>query len=124
MDEKITKKNSILYNQLWTIKAIEDGHIEFFPCRKSCLSIGEQIERKYQKYLFLEEPKITKKTSILFNREWILKAKEDGVKIPRPSKNYSIGEELELLYFARELLNRRPDPEDILKLKKERVVKQ
>ncbi len=122
MEEKVTKQNSILFNQLWTIKAIEEGYIEFLPWRKSHLSIGEQIEKKYQKYLLLEEPKITKKTSILFNREWILKAKEDGVPIPRPSKKYSIGEKIELLYFAKELLNWRPDPEDILKLKREKVV--
>lgn len=122
MEEKVTKQNSILFNQLWTIKAIEEGYIEFFPWRKSHLSIGEQIERKYQKYLLLEEPKITKKTSILFNREWIIKAKEDGVPFPQPSKKYSIGEKLELLYFAKELLNWRPDPEDILKLKREKVV--
>ena len=122
MEEKLTKQNSILFNQLWTIKAIEEGYIEFFPYRKSHLSIGEQIEKKYQKYLLLEEPKITKKTSILFNREWIIKAKKDGVKIPQPSKKYSIGEKLELLYFAKELLNWRPDPEDILKLKREKVV--
>ena len=32
--EKLTKKNSILYNQEWINKAIEEGYIEFIPTTK------------------------------------------------------------------------------------------
>ena len=120
MDEKITKKNSILFNQLWTIKAIEEGYIEFFPWRKSHLSIGEQIERKYNKHLPIEFPKLTKHTSLLFELEWIKKAKMDGFRIPKSTPKYNRGEILELLYFERKLLNAKVNPEDVLKLKKEK----
>ena len=46
--EKITKKNSILYNQLWINKAIEEGNMDFIPVHKlPGKSIGECIEIKY-----------------------------------------------------------------------------
>ena len=45
--EKITKKNSILYNQLWINKAIEEGHMDFLPIHLlPNKSIGEEIELK------------------------------------------------------------------------------
>ena len=120
MDEKITKKNSIIYNQLWTLKAIEEGYIEFLPLKKSHLSIGEQIERKYNKYLPIEFPKLTRHTSLLYELEWIKKAKMDGVHIPKPSLKYNRGEILALLYLKKERLNAKGKPKDVLKLKKEK----
>ena len=122
MEEKVTKEKSIIYNQGWILNLIENGHLDLIPYIKPDMPIGMYIEKMYAT-LPPDTPKITKKTSILFNREWIIKAKKEGVKIPRPSKKYSIGEKLELLYCAKELLNWRPDPEDILKLKREKVVK-
>jgi hypothetical protein len=82
---KITKKNSILYNQLWIKKAIEEGHINFLPVHKlPNKSIGEHIEIKYKqleyeeilnlrnngllgnyKSLIEKTPKITPKNSLL-----------------------------------------------------------
>lgn len=120
---KITKKNSILYNQLWINKAIEDNNYKFIPIEehiKLNKSIGEYIEEKYTNYK--EENKVTKHNSILFNQEWIKKYKEEGLRIPKyiPNK-YSIGEVLSLKYFEYELL--KPNPEAILYLKNEKIKK-
>lgn len=50
MEEKITKKNSIIFNQLWINKVIEEGHIELLPSKKpENQSIGEYLEEKYKK---------------------------------------------------------------------------
>lgn len=134
--EKLTKKNSILYNQLWINKAIEEGHMDFIPVHKfSNKSIGECIEIKYNQ-LYKEEydrhfrngtldeynhqiedsQKITKKNSILYTREWINKALEDGEPIPtrKVCNNYSVGEIIALQYYKKEILT--PDPEIYLKL--------
>lgn len=121
--EKITKKNSILYNQLWINKAIEEGHIDFLPIHPlPNKSIGETIELKYNQlyneefnkyyhkgwlddynHLISNHPKVTKRESLLFTREWIIKAKEEGIPIPtrKICHNYSMGEILELKYFER-----------------------
>ena len=120
---KITKKNSILYNQLWINKAIEDNNYKFIPIGehiKLDKSIGEYIEEKYNNYK--ENNKVTKHNSLLFNQEWIKKYKEEGLKFPKyiPNK-YSIGEVLSLKYFEHELL--KPNPEEILYLKNEKVKK-
>ena len=144
--EKITKKNSILYNQLWINKAIEEGHMDFLPVNiLPNKSIGEYIEIKYNQLekhqkllknsadtnefiyidkLYNETPKVTKKNSLLFTIEWISKYKEEGLEIPKyiPSK-YSLGEILELRYFERELINLKPHTEDILLLPNEKVKK-
>ena len=106
---KITKKNSILYNQLWINKAIEEGHMDFLPIFKSnSISIGEYIEVKYEQYEKnipqLKTTKITKHNSLLFEIEWIRKATEDNIRIPKPTTKYTRGEILELLYFERELM--------------------
>ncbi len=93
---KITKKNSILYNQLWINKAIEDGNMSYIPIGNHVQlrqSIGEYIEEKYNNYK--ETPKITKHDSLLFEIEWIKKAKEDNLKIPKPTSKYTRGEILE-----------------------------
>ena len=134
--KKITKKNSIIYNQLWINKAIEEGHIEFLPVVKfPNKSIGEHIEIKYNQlynekftknyhnntldyynHLISNSQKVTKKESLLFAREWILKYKEEGLKIPnrKITNNYSIGEVLELLYYQKEVIT--PAVENIFKL--------
>ena len=125
--EKITKKNSILYNQLWINKAIEEGHMDFLPIFKSnSISIGEYIEAKYNQYeknvnLQKEKPKITKHNSLLFEIEWILKAKEDKKRIPKPTTKYTRGEILELLYFEKELMKRNSN--SLLHLKEEKIKK-
>lgn len=136
--EKIKKKNSILYNQLWINKAIEEGHIDFLPIHPlPNKSIGEEIELKYNQlyneefdryyrkgwlndydHLISNQPKVTKRESLLFTREWILKAKEEGIPIPtrKICHTYSIGEILELKYFERTILKEETNPDEILYL--------
>lgn len=139
--EKITKKNSILYNQLWINKAIEEGHIEFLPIHPlPNKSIGETIELKYHQlyneefdkyyrkgwlddyyHLIGNHPKVTKRESLLFTREWIIKAKEEGIPIPtrKICHSYSIGEILELKYFEKTNLMEENNPDKILSLSRE-----
>ena len=88
---KITKKNSILYNQLWINKAIEEGNLDYIPIgihKYLYQSIGEYIEEQYQNRNATEEEtsnqemkKITKNNSILFTLEWMQQYKEKGLKI-------------------------------------------
>lgn len=116
MTEKVTKKTSILFNQLWICKAIEDGNYNFLPSRQiPRMSIGEFIEIRYKSVDTKEKnsPKITKKNSILYKREWIQKAYEEGIPLPRRiiSHNYSIGEILELKFFEREMLREQEERE-------------
>lgn len=129
---KITKKNSIIYNQLWINKAIEEGHMDFIPIHKfPNRSIGEHIEIKYRQLeneevnkLYHEslykkdfsklkrtnskEVKITKKNSLLYELEWIAKYKEENIPLPsrtiQRQTSYSYGEILDLKYFERQLL--------------------
>ena len=139
--EKITKKNSILYNQLWINKAIEEGNMDFIPVHKlPGKSIGECIEIKYNQlyneeferhlhngtldeyeHLIGDSPKITKKNSILYTREWIEKALEDGEIIPHRivCSDYSIGEIIALRYYEKEIMNQYSKSEECLKLSKE-----
>lgn len=116
MTTKVTKKTSILFNQLWICKAIEDGNYNFLPSRQiPGMSIGEYIETRYKSVDSKEKDssKITKKNSILFQREWIQKAYEEGISLPsrRISHNYSIGEILELKFFEREMLREQVERE-------------
>ena len=121
--EKITKKNSILWNQEWINKALDEGYINFLPVFKlPGKSIGEHIEIKYKQLYttefdryyhngFLNDykhfvsnryiPKVTKKESLLFRREWLLKYQEEKLAIPnkRLCSDYSLGEMLELIYY-------------------------
>ncbi len=149
--EKITKKTSILYNQLWIDKAILEGHMDFLPVHKfPNKSIGEHIEIKYNQLendehdrlyheaielqdfsyinrVYEETPKITKHNSILFEREWLIKYKEEGLSTPNlKSQKYSRGEILEILYYKKALLER-PNPEklygNIHRKKKKRLFK-
>lgn len=123
MEQKINKKNSIIFNQCWINKAIEDGNVSFLPFKKeNNISIGEIIEYKYRKVREEEQIKITKTNSILFTREWIKKFADDGLKIPNRKLvlNKSLGETLELLYFEREKLQeyRKKEPTKVLELNK------
>ncbi len=121
--EKLSKKNSILYNQLWINKAIEDGNICFLPHNKpKNKSIGEYIEEKYNESKNNENIKITTKNSILYELEWRKKYLEENLTLPRIKSNkYSFGELLALKYFEKELL--RPNTESILYLKNEHIKK-
>ena len=70
MTTKVTKKTSILFNQLWICKAIEDGNYNFLPSRQiPGMSIGEYIETRYKSVDSKEKDssKITKKNSGLFS---------------------------------------------------------
>lgn len=116
MTTKVTRKTSILFNQLWICKAIEDGNYNFLPSKIiPGMSIGEFIETRYESLDSdkKKSPKITKKNSIIFQREWIEKAYEEGIPLPsrRISHNYSIGEILELQFFEREMLREQAERE-------------
>lgn len=125
--EEYKKKDFALYNQLMIDKAIKEGYLEFLPVKKiSNKSIGEWIELKYNQ-LYNEEfdryyqngwlneydrlignkPKITKKNSLLYTKEWILAAKKLGIPIPNRKvcnrENYSLGELLELTDYRRQI---------------------
>ncbi len=110
MSNKVTKPTSIIFNQLWIVKAIEDGNSSFLPSRKTPgISIGEFIEAKYGITPSAEQetPKITKKNSLLFKREIIARAMELGISIPthRISHKYSLAELLELKIWEYEQLS-------------------
>ena len=107
MNEKITKKNSILFNQLWINKALEDGNSFVLISKKEDdKSIGEIIEERYIKEnLEPKSKKVTEHDSILFQKEWIEKYKEEGLSIPnrRVALKYSLGQILSLKYFELEM---------------------
>ena len=107
MCEKITKKNSILFNQLWINKAIEDGNSFVLISKKEDdKSIGEIIEERYiEEDLEPKSKKVTEHDSILFQREWIEKYREEGLPIPnrRVALKYSLGQILALKYFELEM---------------------
>ena len=123
MNEKITKKNSILFNQLWINKAIEDGNSFVLISKKEDdKSIGEIIEERYKEEdLEPKSKKVTEHDSILFQREWIEKYREEGLPIPnrRVALKYSLGQILALKYFEiemREMFKER-EKEKVLELK-------
>lgn len=93
------------YNKFWIDKAIEDGNIEFLPPYKIPNNlIGTYIENKYKNQ---NNNKITKKNSLLYQREWLLAAKELGIPIPNRKvcnrNSYSLGELLELSYYRKQI---------------------
>ena len=106
MNEKITKKNSILFNQLWINKAIEDGNSFVLIYNKSDdRSIGEIIEERYlEEDLEPKSKKVTEHDSILFQREWMSKFREENLAIPnrRLSTKHSLGQTLSFLYREKE----------------------
>ena len=123
MNEKITKKNSILFNQLWINKAIEDGNSFVLLDRKpGDYSIGEIIEARYEnENLEPKSKKVTEHDSILFQREWIEKYRQEHLPIPnrRLSSKHSLGQTLSFLYSQKEFRENFKEREKakILKLK-------
>ena len=123
MNEKITKKNSILFNQLWINKAIEDGNSFVLISKKEDdKSIGEIIEERYKEEdLEPKSKKVTEHDSILFQREWIEKYREEGLPIPnrRVALKYSLGQILALKYFEIEMRKKfkEREKEKVLELK-------
>ena len=123
MSEKITKKNSVLFNQLWINKAIEDGNSFVLISKKEDdKSIGEIIEERYiEEDLEPKSKKVTEHDSILFQREWIEKYREEGLPIPnrRVALKYSLGQILALKYFEIEMRKKfkEREKEKVLELK-------
>ena len=123
MCEKITKKNSILFNQLWINKAIEDGNSFVLISKKEDdKSIGEIIEERYiEEDLEPKSKKVTEHDSILFQREWIEKYREECLPIPnrRVALKYSLGQILALKYFEIEMRKKfkEREKEKVLELK-------
>ena len=123
MSEKITKKNSVLFNQLWIKKAIEDGNSFVFISKKEDdKSIGEIIEERYKEEdLEPKSKKVTEHDSILFQREWIEKYRKEGLPIPnrRVALKYSLGQILALKYFEIEMRKKfkEREKEKVLELK-------
>ena len=123
MSEKITKKNSILFNQLWINKAIEDGNSFVLISKKEDdKSIGEIIEERYKEEdLEPKSKKVTEHDSILFQREWIEKYRKEGLPIPnrRVALKYSLGQILALKYFEIEMRKKfkEREKEKVLELK-------
>jgi len=109
MQERLTKKNSIFFNQLWINKIIEEGRMDLLPSNRpdDGLSIGEYLEQEYNESEdFKQTQKINKKNSLLYEREWILKFKEENLRLPKNhlSSMYSYGEILEIKYKEIEML--------------------
>ena len=106
MNEKITKKNSILFNQLWINKAIEDGNSFVLIYNKSDdRSIGEIIEERYlEEDLEPKSKKVTEHDSILFQKEWMAKFREENLAIPnrRLSTKHSLGQTLSFIYSQKQ----------------------
>ena len=106
MNEKITKKNSILFNQLWINKAIEDGNSFVLIYNKSDdRSIGEIIEERYlEEDLEPKSKKVTEHDSILFQKEWMSKFREENMAIPnrRLSTKHSLGQTLSFIYSQKQ----------------------
>lgn len=125
MCEKITKKNSILFNQLWINKAIEDGNSFVLISKKEDdKSIGEIIEERYiEEDLEPKSKKVTEHDSILFQREWMSKFREENLSIPnrRLSSKHSLGQTLSFLYsqkqFREKFKEREKGKEKVLELK-------
>lgn len=123
MENKITKKNSIFFNQLWINKAIEDGNSHLLIYEKDPnKSIGEIIEDAYlEEDLEPKTPKVTRNKSLLFQREWVIKYREENLHIPKRavSTKYSLGEILYFMDFKRKMIERikEDEKEKTLKLK-------
>ena len=104
MYEKITRKNSTIYNQLWINKIIEERHMELLPSRRiSNLSIGEYIESIYLARFRDDNDnpiKISKSNSILFEQEWKEKFREEKLSLPAVSQSskISLAEMMEIKY--------------------------
>lgn len=98
----INKKNSILFNQEWINKIIEEGRLDLLPSKKpeDGTSIGEYLEVKYKNTKKNTNPKITANNSLLYNKEWAAKFREEKIKVAKyHSEKYSLGEYLATKYF-------------------------
>ena len=106
MDKNISKNNSIVYNQYWINKALEDGNSFVLISKKEDdRSIGEIIEERYlEEDLEPKSKKVTEHDSILFQREWIEKFRQEHLTIPnrRLSSKHSLGQTLSFLYSEKE----------------------
>ena len=113
MYEKITRKNSTIYNQLWINKIIEERHMELLPSKRiNNLSIGEYIETIYNtKYNDSNDNpiKISKNNSILFEQEWKEKFREERLSLPTvtPNAKASLAELMEQKYIEKEEVEKR-----------------
>ena len=123
MSKKITKKNSILFNQLWINKAIEDGNSFVLISKKEDdRSIGEIIEERYlEEDLEPKSRKVTEHDSLLYQREWLKKYREEGLPIPnrKVAGKYSLGQILALKHFELEIREsfKEREKEKVLELK-------
>lgn len=123
MDKNISKNDSIMYNQLWINKALEDGNsFVLISKKKDNRSIGEIIEVRYlEEDLEPKSKKVTEHDSILFQREWIEKYRQEHLPIPnrRLSSKHSLGQTLSFLYSQKEFRENFKEREKakILKLK-------
>lgn len=94
--EKINKNNSILNDEYWLKKAINDGRLDLLPVYKPVanLSVGEFIELGYT---LQNQPKVTKANSILYNRMLVGFYYDNGWNIPRNRiEGMSLNEQLEI----------------------------
>ena len=111
--EKLNKKTSIIYNQMWINKVIEEGHMDLLPSHMiSNLTIGEYIEAAYLgRYdeKVVERIKITKSDSILFEQEYKELFKEKRISLPTIPANtkYSLVELMEQKYNELEEIEKR-----------------
>ena len=106
MDKNISKNDSIMYNQLWINKALEDGNsFVLISKKKDNRSIGEIIEVRYlEEDLEPKSKKVTEHDSILFQREWIEKYRQEHLPIPnrRLSSKHSLGQTLSFIYSQKQ----------------------
>ena len=103
----INKKNSIIFNQEWINKIIEEGRMDLLPYKKpeDGSSIGEYLETIYHKEREVKRAKVTKKNSIIYDKEWAAKFREENIYSPKyTSTSYSLGEHLEAKYFRLQMI--------------------
>ena len=98
----INKKNSILFNQEWINKIIEEGRLDLLPSKKpeDGTSIGEYLELKYKQEKEHPRIKVTQSNSLLYDKEWASKFREENIRVAKyRSEQYSLGEYLATKYF-------------------------
>lgn len=103
----IDKKTSIIFNQEWINKVIDEGRMDLLPYKKleDGESIGEYLENEYKEVGEYSRKKVTIKNSLLFDKEWIRKFREENIKLEKySSPRYSLGEHLAAKYFRIEMI--------------------
>ena len=109
---KVTKKNSIIFNQMWVNKIIEERHMELLPSKRiTNLSIGEYLEAVYlSKYSDGNDNpiKISKSNSLLLEQEWRAKFSEERMSIPAlpPTSKLCLVELMEQKYNEKEAMEK------------------